>query len=79
MMTVLTAQERKIKNWMIANVESNLTSSWEASPTMLAEDCAWNSGLVDPKVLDDETHIIWDLAVDVVEAWEELQHESEVS
>lgn len=70
MRTKLTAEQRKIKNWMKANVEDNLIDGWEVNPTKLAEDCAWNSGLVDPKVLDDETHIIWDLAVDVAE-WRE--------
>lgn len=66
----LTALQLKIKWWMEQNIEDNLISSWEVSPTMLAEDCAHNSGLVDPSVLDDETHPIWDLAVDVAEWWE---------
>lgn len=73
-MAVLTAEQRKVKNWMKVNVEDNLQlhSPWEVNCTGLAENCAWFSGLVDPKVLDDELHFIWDLAVDVAEWYEEM-------
>lgn len=72
-MTILTKDERKIKNWMKANVEDNLQDNgWEVNCTALVENLAWNSGLVDSNILDDSTHIAWDIAVDVAE-WYEAQ------
>lgn len=81
MRTILTAEQRKIKNWMKANVEDNLqpNSPWEVNTTALAENCAWFSGLVDAKVLDNEAWIGWDLAVDVAEWYEELAYEEMAS
>lgn len=72
-MAILTNEQRKVKNWMKCNVEDNLqpNSPWEVNCTALAEDCANNSGLVDPCVLDETEHWIWDLAVDVAEWYEE--------
>lgn len=77
-MTKLTAQERKIKNWMKANVTDNLQkhSPWMVNTTALVEDCVANSGLIGEEVLDEPEHIIWDLAVDVAEWYEEKNNAS---
>lgn len=70
----------KLYRWMQRNVGDNMQEAtpWEVNTTALAEDCANNSGLVDPNVLDDETHIIWDAAADVGDWYEaKLERESE--
>ena len=53
---------------MQINVE-NFCDGWEVNSTLLAEDAA---AQFDPSNtwLDDETHVIWDVALEVAEEYE---------
>lgn len=44
----------------------------EVNTTLLAEDCAYDSGIVESSVLDDETHVIWDAVIDAAEWFESI-------
>ncbi len=63
--------KRQIKRYMKLNVEDNLQehSPWEVNCTALATDAAIN-GFDHPEWLDDETHEVWDAAVEVAEWYE---------
>lgn len=54
----------EIMEYMTANREDNVDSeTCEINATQLAEDTAWALGHAE--WLDDETHVVWDIAVEV--------------
>ena len=68
---------RRIKNWMQLNAEDysgNFGRPCDLNITQMAEDCAndlaTEFGQAADDWLDDETHIVWDIAVDVGDWWE---------
>jgi hypothetical protein len=63
-------EKREILRWMRAQLRyewENYTDPYTGEPeyTKLAEDCA--CALNHPEWLDEETHIVWDMAIDVFE------------
>jgi hypothetical protein len=62
-----------IRTWMTKNVQDNAGAFgiyWQVNCTQLAVDCA-NALTSDPdQWLDDEEHIVWDIAIDVGEQYE---------
>jgi hypothetical protein len=65
-------EHNMIRSWMKHNYEDSIDpETGMISCTRLAEDCAWNSGLIDPSCLDDPLHVIWDLAIEVVQELEQ--------
>lgn len=60
------------RKWMQANCGSfQDPKTGEINCTELAEECATNFDVDEfGGVLEDETHWIWDIALEVAEAWE---------
>lgn len=77
-------QYRLLVNWMKRYLESardeglgeliNNFGIGEVNTTRLAEDAAYDSGLIEDAedALNEETHIVWDAAVDAGEWYEAL-------
>ncbi len=65
----------KIKKWMETNIQESIEFE-ESNATKLAEDFCWNSGLAEEEWLDQADHIVWEVAMDVSEAYNESQMEN---
>ncbi len=67
------ANKNKVKRYMIQVAKNHVDrKTGEVNTTQLAEDAASEFDESDTW-LDDETHWVWDLAVDVAEAYEKRQ------
>ena len=54
--------EKKIRSYMAQNVEDHTDSFGDVNTTSLAEDCAHNMEGGEDSWLDDELHIVWEIA-----------------